>query len=70
MRYSAAKLHLVAAASAPVQLHVGRGDATSPNIRVDRPALYTVVDGTTCGEKLIEIQVMSAGTALHSVTFG
>ena len=70
MRYSAAKLHLVAAASAPVRLHVGPSATNSADLRIDRPGLYTAVDGNIHGEKLTEIEVLSPGLALYSATFG
>ncbi len=70
MRYSAAKLHLVAAAPDGVGLRIGRSDGTWRSVRVERPGLYSVVDGDTYGDEMVEIEVTSPGLSLYSATFG
>lgn len=70
MRYSAAKVHLVARApeAAPVRARTGTGLWRS--VEIGRPKLYTVVDGDTYGEQMLEIEVAAPGLALYSATFG
>jgi thiol-disulfide isomerase/thioredoxin len=70
MRYSAAKLHLVAGAPDGAVLRFVRGDGARRDVRVRRPALYTVVDGESYGDQMVEIEVMSRGLSLYSATFG
>lgn len=70
MRFSAAKLHVVAAAPESVQLRIGRGDGVRRDVAVRRPALYTIVDGDIYGEQMVEIEAASPGLALYSATFG
>jgi thiol-disulfide isomerase/thioredoxin len=70
MRYFAAKVHLVAAATdaAPVRVRSGAGPWRS--IEIGRPKLYTVVNGDAYAEQVMEIEAVSPGLALYSVTFG
>lgn len=70
MRYSAAKVHIVAAATDAAPVHVRSGGAAWRSIQIGRPALYTVVDGDTYAEQIVEIEAMSPGLALYSSTFG
>lgn len=70
MRFSAAKLHLVAAAESAATLRVTVDGGAAPSVVVDRPTLYTVVDGDTYGEHLVEIAVDVPGLTLFSATFG
>jgi thiol-disulfide isomerase/thioredoxin len=72
MRYAAAKLHLVAATTDGVPAPVGirSGDGEPRIIPIGRPTLYTVVDGTTYGEHVVELEATSPGLALYSATFG
>ena len=70
MRFSAAKLHVVAAAPESVQLRVGRGDGVRRDVAIGRPALYTIVDGERYGEQMVEIEANSPGLTLYSATFG
>jgi thiol-disulfide isomerase/thioredoxin len=71
MRYSAAKVHLVAAATdgAP-PVRVRSGAEAWRSVRIGWPALYTVVDGTTYSEQVVELEAMAPGLALYSATFG
>jgi thiol-disulfide isomerase/thioredoxin len=70
MRYSAAKVHLVAGATeaGPVRARTGTGPWRG--IEIGRPKLYTVVDGDTYGEQVLEIEAAAPGLALYSATFG
>lgn len=70
MRYSAAKVHVVAAATDTAPVHVRSGNGAWRGIQIGRPALYTVVDGGTYGEQIVEIEAVSPGLALYSSTFG
>jgi thiol-disulfide isomerase/thioredoxin len=70
MRYSAAKLHLVAAAPDDAPVRVRSGGGSSRDILIGRPKLYTVVDGSAYAEQMVEIEVMSPGLTLYSATFG
>ena len=70
VRFSAAKLHLVASAPEGTSLQV-RVDGGAPRVvQVDRPTLYTLLDGETYGEHLLEIETASPGLSLFSATFG
>jgi hypothetical protein len=70
MRYSAAKVHLVAGAAgaAPVRIRSGAGAWRS--LQIGGPKLYTVVDGDAYAEQIMEIEAVSPSLALYSVTFG
>jgi hypothetical protein len=70
MRYSAAKVHFVAGAEQGVALRIVRGSHHQHEIHVARPTLYTIVNGNTYGEQLVEIEVTSPGLVLYSATFG
>ena len=70
MRFSAAKLHLIAGAPQPAPVNVsvdGGGDRT---IEVGLPTLYTLLDGNTYGEHLLELECATPGLSLFSATFG
>jgi thiol-disulfide isomerase/thioredoxin len=70
VRFSAAKLHLVAGApsSAPVRLRVD-GDAER-TIEIGMPTVYTLLDGDKYGEHLLELDCSAPGLSLYSATFG
>jgi hypothetical protein len=70
MRYSAAKVHFVAGAEQGVALRIVRGSHHQHEIQIARPTLYTIVNGNTYGEQLVEIEVTSPGLVLYSATFG
>ena len=40
------------------------------SIRIGWPALYTIVDGDTYAEQMVEFEAMSPGLTLYSATFG
>ena len=70
VRFSAAKLHLVATAPEGAALRV-RVDRGAPRtVEVGRPTLYTLLDGETYGEHLLEFEAEASGLSLFSVTFG
>ena len=70
LRFSAAKLHLVAAAPDAAPLRVAVDGAPAQAIEVGRPTLYTLLDGTTYGEHLVELTAEAPGLSLFSATFG
>ncbi len=70
IRFSAAKLHLVAGAPEPQSLTL-RVDGGEPRrLQIDWPTLYTLLDGETYGEHLLELTAEAPGLALYSATFG
>ena len=70
VRFSAAKLHLVADAPQGAASRV-RVDGEEPRtIEIGRPTLYTLFDGETYGEHLLEFEAETPGLSLYSATFG
>jgi thiol-disulfide isomerase/thioredoxin len=70
LRYAAAKVHLVAAATDGAPVRVRSGAEAWRSVRIGWPALYTVVDGTAYSEQVVELEATSPGLALYSATFG
>lgn len=70
LRFSAAKLHLVAAAPQGGSLRVSVDGGAAEEIEVDRPTLYTLLDGTAYGEHLLLMEAEMPGLSLFSATFG
>jgi thiol-disulfide isomerase/thioredoxin len=70
LRFSAAKLHLVAAAPQEARLRVTVDGAPARVIEVQRPTLYTLLDGETYGEHLVAVEAETPGLSLFSATFG
>jgi thiol-disulfide isomerase/thioredoxin len=70
MRYSAAKVHLVAAATDAAPVRARSGDGPWRSVQIGRPKLYTIVDGDAYAEQVMEIEAASPGLALYSATFG
>ncbi|HEY2620798.1 MAG TPA: hypothetical protein VGI78_25910 [Acetobacteraceae bacterium] len=70
LRFSAAKLYLVAGASlpAPVRVRVDRGSERT--IEVSMPTLYTLFDNDDYGEHSLELECATSGLSLFSATFG
>lgn len=70
VRFSAAKLHLVAAAleGAAVRVRVDGGPPQTIELR--QPTLYTLLDGERYGEHLLELEADAPGLSLFSATFG
>lgn len=70
VRFSAAKLHLVAVAPQPAALRVIVDGGAPRTIEVGRPTLYTLLDGETYGEHLLEFEADTPSLSLFSATFG
>ena len=70
MRFSAAKLHLVASASTPATLRIRVDDGEARPLQIERPTLYTLLDGDLYGEHLVEVETDQPGFSLFSATFG
>ncbi len=48
-----------------------RVDGGAPRVvQVDRPTLYTLLDGDSYGEHLLEFEASAPGLSLFSATFG
>ena len=69
-RFSAAKLYMVAAAPSTAPLRVRLDGEEQPQPKIGWPTLYTVVDGDTYGEHLLELEADTPGVTLFSSTFG
>lgn len=70
LRFSAAKVHLVAGAGGPTELTVSV-DSTAPRrIVVEHPELYTLFDSEDYREHMIRIEVRPRGFVAYSFTFG
>ena len=69
-RFSAAKLHLVAAAPRRMALRVRIDGEEKPPAEIGWPTLYTLVDGNSYGEHLLELAADAPGLTLFSATFG
>lgn len=70
IRFSAAKLHLVASAAEPARLRVTVDGGAPAAIEVRRPTLYTLLDGDTYGEHSLAFECQTPGLSLYSATFG
>lgn len=70
MRFSAAKLHLVAASPVPATLRIRVDGGETRLLPIERPTLYTLLDGELYGEHLIEVEANQPGLSLFSATFG
>lgn len=70
VRFSAAKLHLVAGATPPATLRVSVDEASERMIDVGKPTMYTLLDGDSYGEHLLELDCATPGLSLFSATFG
>ena len=68
--FSAAKLHLVATAPEAATVRIRADGREMPNVKISWPTLYTLVDGETYSEHLLELEADTPGLALFSVTFG
>ena len=69
-RFSAAKLYMVAAAPRTAAIRVRVDGEARPQAEIGWPTLYTLVDGNTYGEHLLELQADTPGLTLYSSTFG
>ena len=70
LRFSAAKLHLVAGSPEPVALRVSVDGGAPRTVEVGRPTLYTLLDGGAYGEHLLAFEAEAPGLSLFSATFG
>lgn len=70
LRFSAAKLHLVAGAPQGTRLRVAVDGGAPQAIEVGRPTLYTLLDGEAYGEHLVTVEAEAPGLSLFSATFG
>jgi hypothetical protein len=70
VRFSAAKLHLVAGAPQAAALRVSAVGSGPRTVKVWRPTLYTLLDGEACGEHPLEFEAETPGLSLFSATFG
>jgi thiol-disulfide isomerase/thioredoxin len=70
LRFSAAKIHLVATAPKAATVRIRLDGRQMPNVEISWPTLYTLVDGETYGEHLLELEADAPGLALFSATFG
>ncbi|WP_161993459.1 redoxin family protein [Muricoccus nepalensis] len=74
MRFSAARLHLVAGVAEGmaegIPLRVRADGGAWRVVEVGRPTLYTLLDGETYGEHLVEVEAPAPGLSLFSATFG
>lgn len=69
-RYSAAKLYMVAGSGHAATLRVRIDGTEKPPVEIGWPTLYTIVDGNTYGEHLLELEADTPGLTLYSTTFG
>jgi thiol-disulfide isomerase/thioredoxin len=70
LHFSAAKLHLVAAAPQPATLRVAADTGASHAIEIERPTLYTLFESTSYGEHVLAFEAEAPGLSLFSATFG
>ena len=70
MRFSAAKVHLVASAPSPTRVLVSIDGGEARAIEIGRPTLYTLFDAHTAGEYTLSLQADAPGLTLFSATFG
>lgn len=70
IRFSAAKLHLVAEAPGGATMLIRMDGGSPQTAEIKRPTLYTMVDGERYGEHLLDIAIASPGLSLFSTTFG
>jgi thiol-disulfide isomerase/thioredoxin len=70
VRFSAAKFHLVAGASQPAPVHLRIDGGAERTVEIGLPTLYTLLDGDSYGEHLLELGSTTPGLALYSATFG
>jgi hypothetical protein len=69
-RFSAAKLYVVAGSQRTAAIRVRVDGEEKPPVEIGWPTLYTLVDGNTYGEHLLELEAPTPGLTLFSMTFG
>jgi thiol-disulfide isomerase/thioredoxin len=70
LRFSAAKLHLVASAPANTSVRIRVDGREMQAVEIGWPTLYTIVNGETYGEHELELEATTPGLTLFSATFG
>jgi hypothetical protein len=70
LRFSAAKLYVIAGAPQPVPVRVSIDGGKERTIEVGMPTLYTLLDSDAYGEHLLELECTTRGLSLFSATFG
>ncbi len=70
VRFSAAKMHLIAGASQPAPVRISVDGGGERTIQVSMPTLYTLFDSDSYGEHLLEFECATPGLSLFSATFG
>jgi len=70
VRFSAAKLYLVAGAPRPAFISVSVNGGAKRTVEIGPPTLYTLLDGNRYGEHLLELECPAPGLSLFSMTFG
>ena len=70
VRFSAAKLHLIAGSPAPAPVRVTVDGGVPRRFEIGMPTLYTLLDGDRYGEHVLDLECATAGCSLFSATFG
>lgn len=70
LRFSAAKVHLVAGAPQPAPLRVSVEGGGERTVEVSMSTMCTLLDGDGYGERLVEVECATTGLSLYSATFG
>jgi thiol-disulfide isomerase/thioredoxin len=70
VRFSAAKLHLIASAPEPAPVRVRLDRGLERTIQIGLPTLYTLVDGYKYGDHLLELECATPGLTVYCATFG
>jgi hypothetical protein len=70
VRFSAAKLYLIAGSPQPATVHLSLDAGGERAIEVSTPTLYTLIDGDSYGEHLLQLECARPGFSLFSATFG
>ena len=70
LRFSAAKLYVIAGASQPAPMRVSIDGGKERMVEVSTPTLYTLLDGDAYGEHVLELECATPGLSLFSATFG
>jgi thiol-disulfide isomerase/thioredoxin len=70
LRFSAAKLYVIAGSSQPAPVRVSIDGGKERTIEVSIPTLYTLLDGDAYRAHLLELECATPGLSLFSATFG
>ncbi len=69
VRFSAAKLHLIAGAPRPAPVRVSVDGGPERVVEIGTPTLYTLLDGDRYSEHVLELACATPGLSLFSATF-